>query len=121
MDMSLVENKILETITAMRQEYNACTARAVANVMKMNPDTIRYRMNDLKMKGLVDWNSVPGSLMRTDGKLTDQQFIAKILTLSHIPEVQEAIDEFYLVTPEKNPSKPAPKTTKKRATKATAT
>ena len=77
-------------------------------------------MNDLKTKGLVDWNSVPGSLMRTDGKLTDQQFIAKILTLSRIPEVKEAIDEFYLVTPEKNPSKPAPKTTKKRATKATA-
>lgn len=100
MDMTNLENKILETITELRHEYNACTARAVASRLKMNPDTMRYRINDLKKKGLVNWHDVPGSLVRTDGTLRDQQFIAAILKLNHIPEVQQAIDTIYLAAPE---------------------
>lgn len=96
MDMTNVDKKILQTITELRQEFNACTARAVAGKIRMNPDAVRYRMNDLRNKGLVQWNALPGSLIRTDNALGDQQFIAAILKMTHIPEVQQAIDSIYL-------------------------
>lgn len=119
MDMTNLEQRILETIKELRQQYNACTARAVANKMRMNPDSMRYRVNDLRKKGLVEWNPMPGSLTTTDSDLRDQQFIAAMLQLGHIDEVQKAIDEIYLAKETvKEPAKPAKKPRKARAKKS---
>jgi hypothetical protein len=61
---------------------------------------------------------MPGSLTTTDSDLRDQQFIAAMLQLGHIDEVQKAIDEIYLAKePAKEPAKPAKKPRKARAKK----
>lgn len=57
-----VDTEILRQIEALRAEYGACTARLVADRMRMNREMIRYRMQKLRDDGLITWNDVPGSL-----------------------------------------------------------
>jgi DNA-binding IclR family transcriptional regulator len=57
-----INDKIIELIESLRDEYGACTARLVADRIKMNRELIRSRLATMKVNGVVDWSEVPGSL-----------------------------------------------------------
>ena len=59
-----IDQGILDTIDSMREEFHACTARRVAQLIRVSPDVVRYRMEKLRQDGLVEWNDVPGSIRR---------------------------------------------------------
>ena len=107
--MTNVDQKILDTITEIRRQHNACTARAVAAQLRMSADMIRYRVDQMRKAGLVTWTEVPGSLTRNDNALKDTKFVAAMLRLSHIPEVADAISTIYGISTE--PTSPGPEGT----------
>jgi len=61
-DMKNVDLAIVKAITEIRQKNQACTARAVANQLRMSPDVVRYRCDNLKREDIVTWTPMPGSL-----------------------------------------------------------
>lgn len=65
-DYDNIDVQILDTIDTMRAEYHACTARRVAQLIRVSPDVVRYRMEKLRRDGLVEWNDVPGSIRRVE-------------------------------------------------------
>lgn len=57
-----INQRVLTTIRSIRERHGACTARAVANELRMSPDAIRYRCQALRDAGRVNWTDMPGSL-----------------------------------------------------------
>ena len=57
-----VDLQIIDQIEAMREQYHACTMRAVANRMQLSPTWVTQRLEAMRADGLVDWTQVPGSL-----------------------------------------------------------
>jgi hypothetical protein len=61
-DYDNLDVAIIEQINALRSVHQACTARAVANQLRMSPDVVRYRLQKMQGDGLVEWTEMPGSL-----------------------------------------------------------
>lgn len=60
-----VEEKILETIDAMRAKYRACTARQVAAALKLDHSYVSRKIQLLGAQGVVGFDpKVPGSIHR---------------------------------------------------------
>lgn len=55
-------DRIIDQIRAIRARHGACTARSVASELHMSPDVVRYRCNELREQGRVNWTDMPGSL-----------------------------------------------------------
>lgn len=53
-------------IDTVREEHHACTAGEVARQLKMNRDSVKYRVRKLAEAGLVTYTEVPGSLRIVD-------------------------------------------------------
>lgn len=90
LDMSAVDNKIIELIVEMRATYHACTARLIARQMRMDPSHIGTRLQKLKAAGLVDFNEVPGSIHlvdpTADKTVTTQPAGGRVVSLGIDPE-----------------------------------
>lgn len=71
--MENVDQKILDTIDAVRATHHACTARQVANELRMSADMVRYRVDLMRKAGLVKWTPLPGSLIRLDKNALEKQ------------------------------------------------
>lgn len=65
-DYDKIDMQALLTIRDVRSEHGACTARRVAQILRVSPDVIRHRMDALRDRALVWWSDVPGSLQLTD-------------------------------------------------------
>lgn len=63
-DYDQLDLAILQTIDALREEHDACTARAVANELKYSADVVRYRLQKMMNDDIVKWTEMPGSLVR---------------------------------------------------------
>lgn len=64
--------RIINTIQAVRAEFNACTNREIARRLRVDQALMQRQMIDLRERGLVDWKvipktstSFPGSLIAT--------------------------------------------------------
>lgn len=97
-DYDQLDLRLLHTIDAIRDDHNACTARAVAQEAGYSPDVVRYRLQKLKNDGLVRWTDMPGSLIRLE-----------LPPLQVVPPLEPATDD----VPPPAPKKRAP--AKKRA------
>ena len=83
--MENIDQKILDTIDEVRAEHNACTARGVAQKLRMSADMVRYRVDLMRKAGLVKWTPLPGSLVRLDQhalqkKLFQELIVQHVLT-----------------------------------------
>lgn len=100
-DYDQLDLALLHTIDQIRDDHNACTARAVANALNYSPDVVRYRLQKLMNDGLVTWTDMPGSLTRL-----------ALPPLAEVPS-EPATEETPDPEPVKAPAKKAP--AKKRA------
>lgn len=82
--MENIDQKILDTIDELRLEHHACTARGIAQKLRMSADMVRYRVDLMRKAGLVKWTPMPGSLVRQDEEtsnkhLFEQRIIQHVL------------------------------------------
>lgn len=77
--MENVDQKILDTIDAVRATHHACTARQVANELRMSADMVRYRVDLMRKAGLVKWTPLPGSLIRLDKNALEKQLFQELI------------------------------------------
>ena len=82
--MENIDQKILDTIDELRLEHYACTARGIAQKLRMSADMVRYRVDLMRKAGLVKWTPMPGSLVRLDEhtlrkQLFEQHIIQHVL------------------------------------------
>ena len=82
--MENIDQKILDTIDELRLEHHACTARGIAQKLRMSADMVRYRVDLMRKAGLVKWTPMPGSLVRLDEhslrkQLFEQHIIQHVL------------------------------------------
>lgn len=63
-DYEKIDLAILDTIDSIREDHNACTARAVASALRTSPDVVRYRLQKMKNEGVVTWTDMAGSLIK---------------------------------------------------------
>jgi DNA-binding transcriptional regulator LsrR (DeoR family) len=82
--MENIDQKILDTIDELRLEHHACTARGIAQKLRMSADMVRYRVDLMRKAGLVKWTPMPGSLVRLDEhtlrkQLFEQRIIQHVL------------------------------------------
>lgn len=59
-----VDQRILDTIDLVREEFGSCTAGQVARRMRMSKNVVVYRCGEMRKRGLVTWNRAAGSLRR---------------------------------------------------------
>jgi len=57
-----LDEQIVATVKALRQEFGACTARLVATRMQLNRELVRSRVGALRDNDVLTWSDVPGSL-----------------------------------------------------------
>lgn len=57
-----LDRKILDMISEIRAEHHACTGGEVARRLNMDRDLVKYRIQQLRKRGIVDYNEVPGSV-----------------------------------------------------------
>jgi len=77
--MENIDQKILDTIDEVRAEHNACTARGVAQKLRMSADMVRYRVDLMRKAGLVKWTPLPGSLIRLDKNALEKQLFQELI------------------------------------------
>lgn len=77
--MENVDQKILDTIDTVRATHHACTARQVANELRMSADMVRYRVDLMRKAGLVKWTPLPGSLIRLDKNALQKQLFQELI------------------------------------------
>lgn len=76
-----IDKRVVETIRKIRDRHGACTARAVANELRLSPNVVRYRCEALRQAGEVNWTPMPGSLHVIES-VDDQLLDAKLLVLA---------------------------------------
>lgn len=62
--------RILARIIEVRNEHNACTAREVARLEKIDPGLFQRQIEQIRKAGLVTWTRVQGSLTVTEAGVT---------------------------------------------------
>lgn len=77
--MENIDQKILDTIDEVRAEHNACTARGVAQKLRMSADMVRYRVDLMRKAGLVKWTPLPGSLVRLDQNALQKKLFQELI------------------------------------------
>ena len=69
----------IDTIDTVRATHHACTARQVANELRMSADMVRYRVDLMRKAGLVKWTPLPGSLIRLDKNALQKQLFQELI------------------------------------------
>lgn len=66
MEVKGIDDAILRAIDEVRAEFGACTAREISRIVRVHNTYVSRRLHDLKQRGLVTFNHVPGSIRRTN-------------------------------------------------------
>lgn len=61
-DSAELDRKILDTIVEVRAEHEACTGGEVARRLRLDRDMVKYRIQQLKKQGIIDYSEIPGSV-----------------------------------------------------------